>query len=249
VSIEESFTPSPANNDAAVLPLVLLVDLSNSMNEPDGESPGRRRLDHLRDALERMLRELNELGDLRRGGEIAILGFGGETVEPLDLRGGDAGVPGTSPFVRLVDARLPRRLRAAGATPLAVAIEHAADLVAERTEQLRGRPRYRANLWILSDGQNSDVEGYFAKLPTASLTRLRDLENAQQLLVFCGALPGANVAELERISPATFPARDAAFADIIKMIVVSSSSAGQWADAPAQDIYDELEEVYRRWGS
>jgi uncharacterized protein YegL len=240
---EDSFG-QPAANQATILPLVLLVDVSNSMNEDDGAGGTRVKL--LVESLNRLLDELRDIGDARRGGEVAMITFGNGGVHRRALN-----APGTPPplgaFTRLTAAQVPE-LEASLGTPLAEALEAAADLVQERHEQLRGRLRFRANLWIFTDGQNTDAEGYFTSLPQASIERLRALENDRRLLVFACALPGANETELRRIAPrTTAPIRGMEFKEIVNLIVVSSNAAGRFSERPAEDIYRQLEDDFARF--
>jgi uncharacterized protein YegL len=237
---------TPAANAATVLPLVLLVDVSNSMNLDDGAGGPRIRL--IVEALNRLLSQLSEIGDARRGGEVAMITFGNGGVRRTGLHRPGTPAP-LGAFTDLADAHVPP-LTAALATPLAEALEAAADLVEARNRQLAGQLRYRANVWLFTDGENTDEEGYSVELPQTSIDRLRRLEDERKLLLFACALPGANQAELRRIAPSsTVPIRAVDFKRIVNLIVVSSDAVGRNADASAQDIFRGLEDEFSRFES
>jgi uncharacterized protein YegL len=243
--IEESFGARPAENRATRLPLLLLVDASNSMHLDAGGMP---RIEVLARTLERLLTELREIGDARRGGEVAMITFGDGGVRRVGLHAPGGPAP-LSAFTPLMEARLPR-LTAGGATPLAAALDAAADLIEERHRQLSGQLRYRTNVWLITDGENTDEDGYFVPLPDAPINRLRRLEDDRRALFFACALPGANREELQRIAPrTTAPVNEVDFADIVNRIVVSSSAVLRMGARSTEDIYDHLDAVFARFGS
>lgn len=243
----------PAPNRDVILPVVVLVDVSNSMNidvvtedASDGHVTKRTRLSYLLDKLNRLPAELKKVGEARRGGELAMLAFGGNGIEPVDLRpiGARAGAPPT--FVRLVEAELPKRLTAQGHTPLAEALEQAVSLVEERNEQLIGQPRLRANVWLITDGRNTDAAaGLPVPIPESTIHSLRQLEQRRVALFFSAMLPGANHAEIERVTPeSSYEIDDADFWRITQLIAVSSQSITD-RDASPDTIYTLVKDVFR----
>lgn len=246
-----------APNPATVLPIVLLVDVSNSMNtevarsdDTDGDNAKLHakstRLHHLLRALDRLPEQLKLVGTARRGGEIAMITFGGGGVQPIDLRPQNARTGLKPLFVSLGDAELPHDLAASGHTPLAEALDAAAHTVRNRNRQLDRRPHYPANIWIITDGQNTEAEkGLPVKVPEASVARLRKLEDDNLALLFTAMLPGADERELTRITPeSTYPVADADFKRITQLIAISSQSIADQR-ATATSVYARLNEMLR----
>jgi uncharacterized protein YegL len=244
-----------APNQAVIMPIILLVDLSNSMNQrivlesAGGEgrgrdaSPRRTRLDHLLEALDRLPQELRAVGDARRGGELAMVTFGGEGVEEVDLRPEPERTGPAPTFVRLVDAEIPKRLAGLGHTPLAQALDVAVEIVRRRNRELARQPRYRANVWLITDGQNTDAEtGYPAPIPESTIASLRQLERESLALFFTAVLPGGDQREIERVTPeSSYRIEEADFGSITQLVSVSSRSiAGHLESAEA--LYARMKE-------
>lgn len=256
------FGAKSAVNRGVPLPIVFLVDVSNSMNLPavagaaevasaDAES-GRgepTRLEVVLSTLDRARIELLRVGDVRRGGEVAVIAFGNGGVSPLDVRRSEARSDPLPTFVNLVDSDFEQDLHAGGATPLADALAEADRLLRERSTELRGRPRYRSILFLITDGENTDeVTGHRVPIAASAIDALREQEQDRKLLLFSVALPGANLDELRRLTPDSTYAVDAvAFDELVELIVVSSTEVVSGGNGPADDIYQRINEVMARW--
>jgi uncharacterized protein YegL len=234
-------TAQPAPNPSTVLPVVLLVDTSNSMNiRTNG---GQSRMVHLLAALQRIRTELSRVGEARRGAEISLVTFGGDTVAHADLRA-DGDRRGHVPtFVPLTEVSMPTTLTAAGHTPLEQVLDVAVRLVRDRNAQLHKRSRYRANVWLITDGQNTGVDGMPTPVSEQAIARIRDLESEHLGLFFTAMLPGADETAIRRITPqSAYPIEDFDMERIVKLIVVSSESTADEA-APAA-IFKRLNDVW-----
>lgn len=242
-----------APNQAVVMPIILLVDLSNSMNrlvvETAGSAtkgqkppPRRTRLDHLLQALDRIPKELLAIGDARRGGELAMITFGGNGIEQVDLRPDSARTGPAPTFVRLQEAEVPKDLLGVGHTPLAQVLDTMVEMVRRRNRELARQPRYRANVWLITDGQNTDAEtGLPVAIPDSSIASLRQLERERLALIFTGVLPGADQRELERVTPeSSYPVGEADFGSITRLVSVSSKSIT--GDESAEELYRRMRE-------
>lgn len=233
--------PQPAPNPATVLPLVLLVDLSNSMNaEVRG---GRTRLDHLLSALSRLCAELAKVREAKRGAELSLVTFGGAGVAHVDLRPA-ADRQGLVPkFVRLTDTEMPTRLEASGHTPLAQALDFAVKLVRLRNAELRRQSRYRTNVWIITDGENTEPDrGMPVPIPQRTIEAVRRIEDERVALFFTAMLPGADEPAIARVTPeAKFPIDDVEFDRIVKLIVVSSQGTAE--EMGPQAIFQRLKDA------
>ena len=230
----------PAPHRWPVLPLILLVDLSNSMNRYG-------RLEALRTTLAGAVTRLREVAEIRHGGELAIIGFGGAGVSALSIDG--TPLQATSPiFVGLDEVdigRLP--LQAHGHTPIEAALELAMDVAEQRLEQLSTRQRMRPNLILLTDGAPTDEpQGLPIEISAATLARLRRMEAARRGLIFVAALAEADVETLRKIAPAsTYDYRSVDFVEAIEIVLLSSQTVcAVDGNATADDIYARIRNAY-----
>ncbi len=117
-------------------PIVLLVDVSNSM---EGE-PHRQ----LQAGLDAFANYLQEDSLSKRRVEVAVVTFGDTTLEAYD-------------FVQAFEW-LPPELTLRGTTPMGQAIRHGLDILEDRTAfYLReGRPHYRPWMLLITDGAPTD---------------------------------------------------------------------------------------------
>jgi uncharacterized protein YegL len=165
--------------------------------------------------------------------------FGGAGVEEVDLRPKSARTGPTPTFVRLADAELPKQLVGAGHTPLAQALDTAVEIVRRRNRELARQPRYRANVWLITDGQNTDAEkGHPFLIPDSTIASLRQLERESLALIFTAVLPGGNQRELERVTPkSSYPIEEADFGSLTRLVSVSSRSIAN---------HESTDELYAR---
>lgn len=162
-------------------PLVLLIDTSGSMS---GDLPDvAQGVAGLRAALGRDAVARNRV-------ELVVVTFGGEVTVHGDF--GEAAV-----FE-------PPVLSAAGATPMAAAIEQALDLVdlKKRAYKESGLEYYRPMLFLITDGEPTDV----ARWPEA-VRRVRDAERAKKILLLCVGTKSANFDKLRDLTPDRTPLR------------------------------------------
>jgi uncharacterized protein YegL len=174
------------------LPLVLVIDRSKSMLL---EGRGGQ----LNEALNRWLEELRADRVLHSSVDLAVVTFGGAgEVDVLPL---SAGSPAGFMPVREV-ADVPP-VRADGSTPLGAAIDLAIELAAIHVTALRTAQRdvYRPNVWIVTDGEPTGVDGYSTDDWRGAVARLRAAEASGRLLVFAVGLPGADGDVLAEIAP------------------------------------------------
>ena len=230
----------PAPHRWPVLPLILLVDLSNSMNK-------RGRLPALRTMLEGAVTKLREISEIRRGGELAIIGFGGAGVGALSVDGTplEASSPIFVPLDGVDIANL--KLVASGHTPIEAALELAMDVAEQRLDQLAERQRMRPNIILLTDGAPTDEpEGLPVDISASTLARLRRMEAKRRGLIFAAALADADVDTLRKIAPkSTYDYRSVDFVDAIEIVLLSSQTVcAVDGNATAQDIYASIGRAY-----
>jgi uncharacterized protein YegL len=226
----------PAVHRWPVVPLILIVDLSNSMNR-------HGRLAALRATLERAVHQLHEIGEIRRGGELAIIGFGGAGVRALSLEGRP--LDSASPiFTGLDDVDIANlELVAGGHTPLEAALNYAMDLAELRLEQLSGRERMRPNLILLTDGAPTDESrGLPVEIGSATIARLRRMEAARRGLIFAAGFAAADMDTLRSVAPAsTYDYRNVDFVAAIELVLLSSQTVCTVdGTASAADIYGRI---------
>ena len=117
---------------------------------------------------------MRDRGD-RRGGELAIIAFGGGGVRPLNI-GGAPSDDRASIFVPVGEVSIPS-LTAAGHTPLEHALNLAMDIVERRLDHFRDRERMRPNMIVLTDGAPTDEHlGMPVDIDRATIARLRRME-------------------------------------------------------------------------
>lgn len=230
----------PAPHRWPVLPLILLLDLSNSMNR-------HGRLPALRTMLEGAVAKLREIPEIRHGGELAIIGFGGAGVCALSVDG--TPLEASSPiFVPLDEVDIPNlELVACGHTPIEAALDLGMDIAEQRLEQLADRQRMRPNLILLTDGAPTDQpQGMPVEIAATTLARLRRMETARRGLIFVAALAEADVDTLRRIAPSsTYDYRSVDFVEAIEIVLLSSQTVcAVDGNATAQDIYTRIASAY-----
>ena len=216
------------------LPLVLVVDRSKSMRRH-----GRER--DLNAATERWLEELRDEPTLRRAVDLAVVTFGGRgEVDTLALRGdGDGG------FAALDEVAAVPSAPADGSTPLGPAIERAIELSAQHVAQLRGAKRdvYRPNIWIVTDGEPTDVLGHPTDDWHGAVTRLRAAERSGRLLVFAIGLRGADRDVLAEIAPEShYVDPQLSLANALRLVSISSRETITLAGRSSSQIYRHLRE-------
>lgn len=167
--------------------------------------------------------------------DLAVARFGNGGVETLDL-GPAATLPGMAsgaPFAFARDARLPA-FECAGDTPLGAGVEHVIELVRSRRRavaQGASVGTYRPTVVVLSDG-----------LPTddwkAALPRIRDLESAKRLLLYCIGVDGADFGVLREIAPNATYDCNVRFDKLAAMLSASAGSGASSGDT--KDVYDTV---------
>jgi uncharacterized protein YegL len=208
---------------------VLVLDRSRSMLR-DGRG------ERLNEALNRWLQELRADRVLNTSVDLAVVTFGGEgEVDVLSL---GAGAPGGFMPVRDTDDVPP--LRAAGSTPLGAAIDLAIELSSSHVAALRSAQRdvYRPNVWIVTDGEPTNLDGYPTDDWHGAVARLRAAEASGRLLVFAIGLPGANHTVLGEVAPLSHYADPRlSLTRALRIVSISSRETVGRANQPPAQIY------------
>jgi uncharacterized protein YegL len=209
------------------VPLLLVLDRSKSIRR-DG------RQEELNTELRQWLRELREDAALSNV-DLALITFGGAgEVEVLSLR--DRAPGGFTP---VADAVLPA-IECDGSTPLGPAIERAIELCRAHVAALRGAGRgvYCPNVWIVTDGEPTDVRGHATDDWHGAVRRLRAAEVDRRLLVFAAGLRGADRSVLAEVAPEShYMSADISIARALKLVSISSREATNHAGATPSEIY------------
>jgi len=237
--------PSPLGRGFAErIPLVLVLDTSDSMARPDG-SP---RITELNVALSEWFADAAGDPALRERLEVAIVTFDSQ-VRVLRLT--DTPEPSASAFA-LVETVSPPELCASGLTLMLPAIETAVELATERTRELsaQGTPSRRPLVWLVTDGAPCDVRG--APLPASEVRaagqRLSDEGQATAdspgYLFYAVGVGGADLATLRALAPkGSMLLPDFPFRKILRM---ASESASKQRAGLAEDEYARTQDLVAR---
>lgn len=197
------------------LPAILLLDTSYSM---DGE-PIK--------ALNEGLRVLEEEFDPATGDslalrsvEFALVTFGSNGVQLVDLMTGQGGTNVNEAFVEAIDYRAPV-LSAGGGTPMGEAMELALRVLDERKQYYRQHniPYFRPWIFLISDGEPTD------QYETA-IAAAKQAQADKKALIFSIGVQDANMKILQEFSqlPA-IPLDGLKFRELFKFISSSVSQA------------------------
>jgi uncharacterized protein YegL len=214
------------------IPIILVLDTSDSMARPEGAP----RIGELNAALREWLTGPAADPALRDRVEVAIITFDSE-VRVLELAGtGEEASSTDSAFALAGDVAVPT-LCASGLTLMLPAIETALRLAALRTRELaeRGVPSRRPVVWLVTDGAPCDDHGQ--PVPpgqvAAMAQRLRAAEMASGdspgCLFYAVGAGGADMATLRELAPAegSHPMlRDFSYRDILASAMVSAVRQG-----------------------
>jgi uncharacterized protein YegL len=209
------------------IPLVLVLDTSESMARPNG-SP---RIAELNAALGEWLRDARTKPSLRGSVEVAFVTFG-SVVQVLDPATGEpAAEQSADTAFALVDNVRQPDLRTGGLTLLLPAIELALDLAVRRVRLLasRGVPARRPRIWLVTDGAPSTVTGErAAEHPDTP---------GEGCLFYVIGVGNADRDTLEVLAPdSTMMLGSVRFSDILALVSNSTDSASSG---------DEPEQAYR----
>jgi uncharacterized protein YegL len=217
----EDFQPGIATGPLQPLPILLLLDVSSSMQgEPINE---------LNRALVGWERELKRDEQLQRHGEIAIITFGGRQAEVVSGSSQDA----DGAFEPVATWRAPK-LSAGGVTPMVEAISMAMTLAVERRTSLseRGVLSFRPNVFMITDGRPTDAQGHPSEDWRRLVPEIRAAEERNRLLFFALGVTAADEAVLRGLAPeAYYKTRDIQFRQLLRLVSTSSGSALRGDDA------------------
>jgi uncharacterized protein YegL len=226
------------------IPLVLVLDTSDSMTRPAGAP----RIRELSSALREWFTEAGADPALRERLEVAIVTFDSQ-VRVLRLT--DAAEASASAFA-LVETVDPPELCASGLTLMLPAIETAVKLATERSRELsaQGTPSRRPLVWLVTDGAPCDERG--TPLPedevAAAGRQLRDWVEATAdspgCLFYAVGVGGADLAKLRALAPESsmllpdFPFR--------KVLRIASESASKQRPGSAGEEYARMRAIAER---
>jgi uncharacterized protein YegL len=187
--------PGPALNIMArheATPCVLLLDLSDSMNDPVGRGK-QTRIAALNAGLGTLQSALVTNSEALRRVEIAMVSVGG-VMSPTEPRL-------VHDFLSVADFR-PVEFQADGETPLGQGVLFALDIMERRLQRLnnQGRAVTRPWLFILSDGEPTDEETW----PIA-VKKARDAEQARRCLVVPFLIEGGDAPRLSDLMDGPVP--------------------------------------------
>lgn len=180
---------------------VLLLDTSDSMNQPEGDKP----INRLNEGLRTLQMDLLEDPLARRRVELALVTFGKGGVQVAEFELGHAKLI-TELGIRnelFVEARdfIPPTLSADNGTPMSSAIHKALDLVRDRKDQYdsEGLPYYRPWVFMITDGQPTDPPNEVES--AAKRVHETDNEEAKGVVFYAvGVPPQVDMGTLARIS-------------------------------------------------
>jgi uncharacterized protein YegL len=214
------------------IPIILVLDTSDSMGRPEGAP----RIGELNAALREWLAGPAADPALRDRVEVAIITFNSE-VQVLELASpGESASLTDSAFALAGDVAVPV-LCASGLTLMLPAIETAVQLATRRTRELaaRGVTSRRPVVWLVTDGAPCDEQG--APIPASQVAamarRLRAAENGSPddpgCLFYAVGVGGADMATLRELAPAEGShrmLRDFSYRDILQTAMVSAVRQG-----------------------
>ena len=215
-----------AQNPDPRCPVVLMLDCSDSMDEPLAEEP-RTPLEALSGGLDVLVSELSKDPLARRRVEVSIVAYGSD-------------VRAATTFVTVDDLVLPT-LEKSGLTSTGAALNVALDLLEERKQTYRrnGVSYYRPWIMLITDGLATDDT---TNLPT----RIKEAEEAKKLAFFSVGVEGADMDALSELSVrAPLPLDGIKFAELFVWLSASQArvSASQIGDAvplPSPDGWAEV---------
>jgi uncharacterized protein YegL len=181
--------------------VVLLLDASGSMREPDTDASGRplalTKMAALRSALDVFLgSDVHNEPKLEANGELAILTFGNGVVTSLEL--GTSVAPG-SPFYFIRHVRSAPVFPFDGNTPMGAGITRGLQIVEERKSSLAESGithEFRPNIFLLTDGKPNDS----AAALDQAIAQLHAEEASNSVLLWALGTRDANQAQLRRIA-------------------------------------------------
>lgn len=229
----------PAQQAKSRLPIVLLLDTSDSMRASGG-------IGQLNEALAAWHDELRDEDYIARVGEIAMVTFGEGGVRVIDATGQSGDEP-ADPFVS-VDEFDPPVLEAGGVTPMVEGIERAIELVRQRKNEIRSSGlilAHRPLIYMITDGAPTNSSGKRSQEWKTLTPTLRDLEEGKHLLFFAFGVEGADEAVLRGLAPEAWHLlaglKFAQFLRFVSTSVEQLSKSGN-ADQPASEAYRQIEE-------
>ena len=241
------------------VPLVLLLDTSESMGRPE-ESP---RIAELNSALAGWLANARTRPSLLNRVEVAIITFD-SVVRVLDpVTGGPGQNRAETAFAPIGDLADPD-LTAAGYTLMLPAIELAVDLARARRRLLaeQGTPCRRPRIWLLTDGAASTSDGELVPPEQLAQTArlLRAVENPADerdgCLFHAIGVGRAARAPLETLAPQSTMMLSKVIFRYILGLVSYSTEAGESSDRPDQaysqvrdnvDLFDQFNSFEQRY--
>jgi uncharacterized protein YegL len=223
------------------IPLVLVLDTSDSMTRPAGTP----RIGELNSALRGWFTEAAADPALRERLEVAIVTFDSQ-VRVLRLAEASAGA------FALVETVDPPELCASGLTLMLPAIEAAVKLATERSRELsaQGTPSRRPLVWLVTDGAPCDERGtpLLEDEVAAAGRQLRDwaepTADSPGCLFYAVGVGGADLAKLRALAPESsmllpdFPFR--------KILRIASESASKQRPGSAGEEYARMRAVAER---
>lgn len=217
-------------------PTVLVLDTSGSMNEETNSADGEpvSKIDQLNRGLELFEQEVTREASTSERVDVGVVAFGGE-----------ARVVGE--FTNVTDWT-PPTLEAGGSTPMGAAIETAIDTVehVKRTYHENGTPYTRPLVWLLTDGQPTDMDVDDARW-SAVTDQIAQGERNDHLMFLPMGVSGADMATLsalvEGIDRPALELEEGAFAEYFEF--VSNSIATVSAAEGTPDRVGDTDDLSR----
>ncbi len=214
MSVPVPLVPVELTSESVVDGVVVGVPLGRVSSE-DTVVP----IDELNDGIEDYKRAVEEdpLASLRV--ETAIVTFDSQVTVVQDFT--------------TVDNMPQTRLKASGETSMAKGIDEALDLLERRKQAYResGTAYYRPWLVLITDGESTDSREEMS----AAADRIQRAEEERHLAFFCVGVEGANMQELDRLTPrGAMALKDYEFREFFKWLSASLSTVS------ASRIDDEI---------
>lgn len=215
-----------ADNPDPRCPIILVLDCSTSMKEPlEGET--QTPMEALDGGLDTLVTELHRDPLAQRRAEISFVTYGINVNPATEFK--------TADNLVLPD------LEEMGRTSTGAALVEALDALEDRKNELdaNGVPRYKAQLYIITDGLSTDDTSVAAE-------RIREYEEKGKLSAFAIAVEGADVNALSEVFVRQpLKLRKVAFAEFFEWIsasaaTVSASQPGDKVRPPSPEGWAEF---------
>jgi len=210
-------------------PTVLVLDTSGSMEKevPNSSGSVRPRIDQLNNGLEIFKEEIEAMNEVKREIDVSIVTFGN-------------GVSVRQEFSPVTEWDVPT-LTPGGKTPMGGALGEAFDLVEERKKEYRqsGIPYKRPLIWVLTDGEPTDIEPGTKQWNTLTQDIQAGEDNDRFMLFIMTIGEDANTQMMEQLHERVIQLKEGMFKEYFQFLSNSVQSHSSTEKDEEFDITDE----------